>query len=222
MKIHFQISYYAMAKSVCARARLRFTLLNNCGHTNQDVLHSTVDYKNFVALVWKLAENVNKISQDYCPITYFKRNSTFQLILIGRLLLLSTQGRRNRGIGGCSINPHILANSLSLFQSGGQIMTIYPSPLPPLDFRSHPTVLLQHTQAIFDKFIMHGNVTHLFAVPRGFKIMFNLVSIPNFMNCFFRCISWQLKTNCQTPNISQSLLLSKFEKARDSLASSKL
>ena len=28
------------------------------------VLRSTVDYKNFVALMWKLAENVNKISQD--------------------------------------------------------------------------------------------------------------------------------------------------------------
>ena len=62
------------------------------------VLHSTVDYKNFVALMWKLAENVNKISQDYCPITYFKRNSTFQLILIGRLLLLKDRwNQRGRG-----------------------------------------------------------------------------------------------------------------------------
>ena len=110
-------------------------MVHNCGHTNQDVLHSTVDYKNFVALVWKLAENVNKISQDYCPITYFKRNSTFQLILIGRLLLLSTQGRRNRGIGGCSINPHILANSLSLFQSDYDYLS---KPPPPFGFQITP------------------------------------------------------------------------------------
>ena len=81
------------SKNICSHCRLWLIVLHNCGHT-KDVLHSTVDYKNFVALVWKLAENVNKISQDYCPITYLK-HSTFQVILIGRvLLLLSTQGRR--------------------------------------------------------------------------------------------------------------------------------
>ena len=31
--------------------------------------------KNFVAVVWKLAENVNKISQDFCPITCFANQS---------------------------------------------------------------------------------------------------------------------------------------------------
>ena len=83
--------------------RLRLIMLHNCGHTKWDVLHSTVDYKNFVALMWKLAENVNKISQDYCPITYLK-HSTFPLILIGRVLLLSKQSRREgmtTGRGAC-------------------------------------------------------------------------------------------------------------------------